>query len=103
VSDRTNRRFADEVSRLLKDRGMSATALAERAGLSQSHLSRLLRHADYKKTPSRVLTRSVARALDLPDDYFREYREAYVVEQIHKSARVSDELYDLLRQRRQHR
>ena len=82
---------------------MSITALAERAGSSQSYLSRLLRQKEYKKTPSLRLARSVARALDLPDDYFREYREAYVVEQVHKRPRLRDELYDMLRQRRQRR
>lgn len=82
---------------------MSITALAKRAGFSPSHLSRLLRHADYKTTPSLRLARDVARSLDLPDDYFAEYRSAYVTEQVYNSPRVRDELYDMLRQRRKRR
>ena len=100
MAARTNRSFADEVNRLLEDRGLSASALARQVGVSQGHLSRLLRQADYRRSPSLRLARSVARALDLPDDYFSEYREAYVVERIQKSSRLRDELYDMLRERR---
>lgn len=92
--------FAEEVRRLLKERGMPVKALAERAGFSQPHLSRVLRQADYKKTPSLRLARSVARALDLRDDYFAEYREAYVIDEIRRHPRLRDEIYESLRKKR---
>jgi transcriptional regulator with XRE-family HTH domain len=94
---RTNRPFATEVNRLLKERGISTRALAVMTGVSQPHLSRLLRQADYKKTPSLPLARSVARALNLPEDYFREYREAYVIDQIRRRPRLRDEIYESVR------
>ncbi len=93
---RTNRPFADEVRRLLAERKMSVSALAARAGVSQPHLSRLLRRADYKKTPSLKIARSVALALDLPRDYFVEFREAMLIEKIRTSPRIRDKLYDSL-------
>ena len=74
----TNTPFVDEVPKLLAERGMSVRALALAAGVSQPHLSRVLRRADYK-TPSLELCRAVARALDLPEDYFPEFREAAVI------------------------
>ncbi len=92
----TNTPFADEVPRLLAERGMSVRALAREAGVSQPHLSRVLRRVDYK-TPSLKLCRAVARALGLPEDYFPEYREALVVRSLRDDPRVRDRLYKLLR------
>jgi transcriptional regulator with XRE-family HTH domain len=93
---RTNQRFADEVRRLLTERGMSASELAQQAGVSQPYLSRLLRTADYKKTPSPRLARAIAEALGQPPDYFGEYREAALIEKIKQSPRMRDRLYDEL-------
>jgi len=71
---------------------MSVRALAATIGISDSHLSRVLRRADYK-TPSPDLTRRVALALELPPDYFPEFREAYVVEQIKSDPELRNDLY----------
>lgn len=94
AAGRTNRPFAEEVRRLLIERKMSTRALAERAGISQPYLSRLLRQADYKKTPSPRVARAVAEALDKPPDYFAEFREALVIERVRSSQRLRDRLYD---------
>lgn len=64
---------------------MSLRALASQAGVSQSHLSRALRGRDYK-TVSGDLAGRIARALDLPEDYFPEYRAAYVRERLRDPA-----------------
>jgi transcriptional regulator with XRE-family HTH domain len=82
---------------------MSVRGLADQAEVSQPYLSRLLRGADYKKTPSLRVARAVAEALELEADYFAEYREQYVVEQVRKSPRLRDELYDTLKGRRRRR
>jgi transcriptional regulator with XRE-family HTH domain len=97
---RTNRPFAEEVEQMRSERGLSVRALANAAGVSQPYLWRLLRQVDYKKRPSRELARAVAKALDLPEDYFAEFREAVVVEKVRTSPRFRDHLYDSLRRER---
>jgi transcriptional regulator with XRE-family HTH domain len=88
----TNARFADEVPRLLEERGMSIRALAVKVEVNPSHLSRVLRQANYKSV-SRELARRVALALNRPEDYFPEYREAYVIDRIHDDPKLRDDLY----------
>jgi transcriptional regulator with XRE-family HTH domain len=92
MADQTDTPFIEELPRLLHDRGMSLRALAATIGISDSHLSRVLRRADYK-TPSPDLTRRVARALGLPPDYFLEFREAYVIERIRSDPKLRNDLY----------
>jgi transcriptional regulator with XRE-family HTH domain len=79
---RAKRPFADELAVLLKERGLSQRALAADVGVAQSHISRLLRRADYQTRPSIELMRRLAIALDLPYDYFTEYRESVVIERV---------------------
>jgi transcriptional regulator with XRE-family HTH domain len=98
VAKKTDRAFTEEVPRLLAQHGMSIRALAAVVGVSDSHLSRVLRRADYK-TPSPDLTKRVAEAFDMPADYFPEYREAFVIDQIRSDARLRNELYARLTRR----
>jgi transcriptional regulator with XRE-family HTH domain len=86
--------FSQEVPRLLKERGMSIRALARESGVSDAHLSRLIRGVGYRSTPSGDLAARVARALDLPIDYFREYRERIVVDAVKRDKKLREELYD---------
>jgi plasmid maintenance system antidote protein VapI len=95
VAKMTDRPFTEEVPRLLKERGMSIRTLAAMIGISDSHLSRVLRRADYK-TPSPDLTTRVAVTLGLPPDYFREFREAYVIERIKSDPKLLNRLYSRL-------
>jgi transcriptional regulator with XRE-family HTH domain len=95
----TNRPFVEELPRLLRERGMSVRALAEHVGVSGSHLSRILNRAAYK-TPGAELAGRVAVALELPVDYFPEYREGFVVERVKRDASLRDELYQRLRKHR---
>ena len=88
--------------RLLRDRGMSLRALARQVGISDSHLSRVLRRADYKKA-SPELTARVAVALQLPEDYFPEFREAYVLDRVKSDSKLRNDLYAQLRGRRNRR
>jgi transcriptional regulator with XRE-family HTH domain len=86
----------EELPELVRARGLSLRKLAQRADVNPSHLSRVLRRANYK-TPSGELVRRVALALDLPHDYFPEYRASVVVQRINESEELRDELYDRLR------
>ncbi len=71
---------------------MSIRAMAKEIGISDSHLSRVIRKANYK-TPSPDLTKRVAVALGLAPDYFPEFREAYVLERVKADAKLRNELY----------
>ena len=71
---------------------MTAHALAKKAGISHSHLSRAKRGKDYKSLSGDLVAR-LGTALELPAGYFPEEREAVVVEQIRHDARLRDELY----------
>jgi transcriptional regulator with XRE-family HTH domain len=86
------RPFVEEVPDLLTERGMSLRALSTAAGVDPGHLSRVLRRSAYK-TPSADLTARVAEALDLPVDYFPEYREALVVRRVQQDATLREQLY----------
>jgi transcriptional regulator with XRE-family HTH domain len=92
---RTDTPFTTELPRLLRERGMSLRALAREIGISDSHLSRVVRRANYK-TASPELTSRVASALGLPRDYFPEFREAYVVDRVRSDAKLRNELYSRL-------
>jgi transcriptional regulator with XRE-family HTH domain len=89
----------EEVPRLLNERGWSIRELARRADVTDSHLSRVLRRANYK-TPSADLARRVAVAFGLPVDYFPEFREAFVLERVRRDPDLRDRLYKQLRRRR---
>lgn len=95
---RTNHPFTAEVPRLLAERNLSIRALARSAGVTDAHLSRVLRRSAYK-TASGDLARRVATALGLPEDYFPEYREAYVIERVRQEERLRDSLYARLSKR----
>jgi transcriptional regulator with XRE-family HTH domain len=90
--------FVEEVPRLLAERGMSLRALATAAHVDPGHLSRVLRRAAYK-TPSADLTARVAEALDLPRDYFPEFREAVVVDAVQADPELRERLYRRLKPR----
>ena len=94
---RTERAFVEEVPDLLKERGLSLRALARMTGVTDAHLSRLLRGIGYRTRPSADLAQRVAVALDLSPDYFREYREAVVIEGIRGDPKLREELYERLK------
>lgn len=96
---RTNTPFVQELPRLLKERGLSARKLAEALEVSPSHLSRVLRSADYK-TPSLSLMARTAEALGLAPDYFPDVREAAVISAIRVDSDLRDRLYDRIHTQR---
>ena len=95
AAKRTNRAFADEVPRLLEERGWSIRHLAIEAGVERGYLWKVIRRRGYK-TPSVRLAQAVADALGLPLDYFPEYREGVVVERVRRDGRLRDDVFDRL-------
>ena len=71
---------------------MSASALAKKAGVNHSHLSRAKRGKDYKSLSGELVAR-LGRALELPAGYFPEERETVVVERIRADSQLRDRLY----------
>lgn len=92
----SQRSFVEELPQIIHDRGLTTRRLALKAGVTPSHLSRVLRQTDYK-SPSADLCRRVALALELPEDYWPEYRERKVIDEIRANPKLRDQLY----QRRQ--
>ncbi|MBA2359788.1 MAG: hypothetical protein H0V79_02430 [Actinobacteria bacterium] len=78
---------------------MSIRALARAVGVTDAHLSRVLRRAAYKSA-SPDLARRVALTLGLPNGYFVEDRLGFVIDHIREHPRVRDELYDRLKRTR---
>ena len=94
---RSARPFVEELPELLRARDLSIRALARSAQVDPAHLSRVLRGAR-GKTPSPDLVRRVTEALELPVDYFPEWREAVIIERIQADSRLRDRIYDRIRQ-----
>ena len=92
LAARTNEPFVEELPRLLHDRELSLRELARRARVDPSHLSRVLRGANYK-SPSADLARKVSIALNLPPDYFPEFRESIVLQRIRADSALRERLY----------
>jgi transcriptional regulator with XRE-family HTH domain len=74
---------------------MSIRQLAREVGVSDSHLSKVVRGA-YYKTVSPELASRVAIALALDKDYFPEAREGYVFAALRRNPELRDRLYDEL-------
>lgn len=99
MPERSSRPFADELPRLLAERGVSLRQFADAVEISVSHLSKITRRRNNKRVTPELAQRA-AEALDLPSDYFPETREAYLLGRIRKQPRLRDRLYDELRRRR---
>jgi transcriptional regulator with XRE-family HTH domain len=93
---RTARPFNQELPDLLRDRALSLRALGRLVGVGNDHLSRVLRGARDQRA-SGDLTRRVAVALDLPEDYFPEARLAFIATYLNDHPELRDRVYDQLR------
>ena len=93
---RTTRSFNEELPDLIRDRDLSLRALARMVGVGDDHLSRVLRGARDKRATGE-LTRRVAVALNLPEDYFPEARLAFIMERLNNHPTLRDRVYDQLR------
>jgi transcriptional regulator with XRE-family HTH domain len=77
---------------------MSRRELARRVGVSPSYLSFVLQPPKSRtaRVPSRKLIGKTSRALGLPADYFREEREARVVEKMRADPKLLERIYAMV-------
>ena len=81
---------------------MNVRQLADKVGVSRSHLYRVVGRSDYKSA-SPALTAKVADALGLPPDYFIELRQGYLIDRIKSDPAVCNRLYAQLQKQERRR
>jgi transcriptional regulator with XRE-family HTH domain len=96
---RRRRRFSDEpfgptVERLMTETGVTYRALAERTGLSAGYLNHLV-HGN-RPVPSNDVVRTLADALAVEPEHFREYRLRVITDRLEAMPELIDRLYKRL-------
>ena len=86
--------FGDTVQDLMADRGVTYRALAERTGLSAGYLNHLV-HGN-RPVPSNDVIASLAKALGVEPEHFREYRIRAITERLEEMPDLVDRLYKRL-------
>ena len=90
------RRWSDEpfgatVEALMRETGTTYRALGERTGLSAGYLNHLV-HGN-RPVPSNEVMATIAKALGVEPEHFREYRIRMITERLEAMPHVIDRLY----------
>ena len=90
------RRFSEEpfgatVERLMEEAGLTYRSLAERTGLSAGYLNHLV-HGN-RPVPSNDVVETLADALGVEPEHFREYRLRVITERLEEMPELIDRLY----------
>ena len=93
------RRFSDDsfgetLERLMNENGVTYRGLASKTKLSAGYLNHLV-HGN-RPVPSNDIVRSLASALDVDPDHFREYRIRVITERLEAMPALIDRLYKRL-------
>jgi transcriptional regulator with XRE-family HTH domain len=93
------RRFSDEpfgptVARLMAGTGVTYRALADRTNLSAGYLNHLV-HGN-RPVPSNDVVETLAQALGVEPEHFREYRLRVITERLEQMPELIDRLYKRL-------
>jgi transcriptional regulator with XRE-family HTH domain len=96
---RRRRRFSEEsfgptVERLMDETGVTYRALAETTKLSAGYLNHLV-HGN-RPVPSDDVIRTLAKALNVEAEHFREYRLRVITERLEAMPDLIDRLYKRL-------
>jgi transcriptional regulator with XRE-family HTH domain len=96
---RRRRRFSEEafgptVERLMDETGVTYRALAEKMKLSAGYLNHLV-HGN-RPVPSDDVIRTLAKALNVEAEHFREYRLRVITERLEAMPDLIDRLYKRL-------
>ncbi len=90
------RRFSEEpfgptLERLLSERGLTYRALAQKTDLSAGYLNHLV-HGN-RPVPSNEVVETLAGALDVEAEHFREYRLRVITQRLEEMPELIDRLY----------
>ena len=93
------RRFSTEpfgvtIERLMDETGITYRGLAEKTGLSAGYLNHLV-HGN-RPVPSNDVMQSLARALSVEPEHFREYRLRVIADRLESMPELIDRLYKRL-------
>jgi transcriptional regulator with XRE-family HTH domain len=86
--------FGPTIERLMDDTGTTYRGLADRTGLSAGYLNHLV-HGN-RPVPSNDVMESLAGALGVDPEHFREYRLRVVTERLESMPDLIDRLYKRL-------
>ena len=86
--------FGPTIERLMDDTGTTYRGLADRTGLSAGYLNHLV-HGN-RPVPSNDVMESLAGALGVDPEHFREYRLRIVTERLESMPDLIDRLYKRL-------
>jgi transcriptional regulator with XRE-family HTH domain len=93
------RRFSEEpfgatVERLMGEEGVTYRGLADKTGLSAGYLNHLV-HGN-RPVPSNDVIQSLADALNVESEHFREYRLRVITDRLERMPELIDRLYKRL-------
>ncbi|MDQ2982787.1 MAG: helix-turn-helix domain-containing protein [Actinomycetota bacterium] len=83
--------FGDTVERLMTETGITYRALADKTKLSAGYLNHLV-HGN-RPVPSNDVVATLAKALGVEAEHFREYRLRVITERLHAMPELIDRLY----------
>src|SRR5581483_8522641 len=83
--------FGETVQRLMDEQGVTYRQLATRTGLSAGYLNHLV-HGN-RPVPSNDVVKTLATALEVEPEHFREYRLRVITDKLEAMPKVIDRLY----------
>ena len=86
--------FGPTVERLMDEQGVTYRQLASRTGLSAGYLNHLV-HGN-RPVPSNDVVKTLAAALEVEPEHFREYRLRSITERLEAMPELIDRLYKRL-------
>ena len=89
--------FGETVQQLMDELGVTYRQLAARTGLSAGYLNHLV-HGN-RPVPSNDVVVTLAKALDVEPEHFREYRLRMITERLEAMPALIDRLYRQLSRR----
>jgi transcriptional regulator with XRE-family HTH domain len=89
--------FGETVERLMDELGVTYRQLAARTGLSAGYLNHLV-HGN-RPVPSNDVVATLAKALEVEPEHFREYRLRKITERLEAMPALIDRLYRQLNRR----
>jgi transcriptional regulator with XRE-family HTH domain len=87
--------FGPSIERLMTETGTTYRGLAARTGLSAGYLNHLV-HGN-RPVPSNDVVETLAEALDVEPEHFREYRLRLITDRLEQMPELVDRLYRRLR------